>query len=689
VELPFPAYTGTGPYIFVSYSHKDSDIVFPAIQWLRDQGFNIWYDEGISPGASWREELAESILECDLFIILVSPRSANSDNCLKELNYALEHDRAVLAIHQEPTPLSPGLELTLSDRQAIFRYELTEDQYQDKVLSGVRSYIQQGQSVASTTPTTITGKSSRAPLIGAGFAVLAILVVGFLFTMNSMDEFKSSTSVEHQDELRSEEPGVDPSVEIEPKILYNSIAVLPFANFSPDPNNAYFAAGIHDEILNQLTKIRDLSVIARTSVMQYAGVNRPVTEIAAELNVTTIMEGSVRYADNRVRITILLIDGETGTDLWSEIYDRELEDIFAIQSDIASKITAALGNQFSDAERKLIEAPPTNNLDAYAHFLRATSALDQRMPIDQVLAMLDKAIELDPEFSLAYASRGVLTANLFNMPGLKVDPKTIRENKARSLADAQRALDLDPTQSRAIMVLSMLARFDLQFAEAAALAERAYSLSPKDSWIVSQLVSTSFDQRQFKRALVLNQEAAALDPASTSWPQRKAWFAWWEQDYQIASKAARQVNVMTPNNPLGYVLMGLAMAGLGDQDAVSKNASKALELSPRNTFRLGYPSIAMAYGLSGLEAEAQMMVDRLLLFSDEEYVTATSMMSAYLGAGNGDKAMEWLIKAHERNECAFDCWMVITHTEHPIFDPIRSHPRFQEFANKGQKTTGL
>jgi len=174
VDRPFPAYQGDEPYIFVSYSHEDSDIVFPGIQRLRDQGFNIWYDEGISPGASWREELAESILGCDLFIILVSPQSANSDNCLKEVNYALEHDRPVLAIHQEPTQLSPGLELALSDRQAIFRYELTEEDYRNKILSGVKAHIQQGQSIDSVSPPLITITASKPILIGAGLIVLAI-----------------------------------------------------------------------------------------------------------------------------------------------------------------------------------------------------------------------------------------------------------------------------------------------------------------------------------------------------------------------------------------------------------------------------------------------------------------------------------------------------------------------------------
>ena len=192
MDRPFPAYQGDEPYIFVSYSHEDSDVVLPGIQQLRDQGFNIWYDEGISPGASWREELAESILGCDLFIILISPRSADSDNCLKELNYALEHDRPVLAIHQEPTQLSPGLELALNDRQAIFRYDLTEEEYRDKVLSGVKAHIQQGQSIDTESTFSVTRTTSKPILIGAALIATAI-VIGSLLLRPSEDVSDSNS----------------------------------------------------------------------------------------------------------------------------------------------------------------------------------------------------------------------------------------------------------------------------------------------------------------------------------------------------------------------------------------------------------------------------------------------------------------------------------------------------------------
>jgi TolB-like protein len=154
-------------------------------------------------------------------------------------------------------------------------------------------------------------------------------------------------------------------------VLPNSVAVLPFANMSPNPDDAYFAQGIHEEVLNQLAKIGALNVIARTSVLRYAESTMAIPDIARELNVGTVMEGSVRYAGDDVRITAQLIDPKTGAHVWSEAYQRKIDDIFAIQADIAMNIANALRAEFSLEEQPAIETPPTVSPEAYALYLQA------------------------------------------------------------------------------------------------------------------------------------------------------------------------------------------------------------------------------------------------------------------------------------------------------------------------------
>ena len=196
----------------------------------------------------------------------------------------------------------------------------------------------------------------------------------------------------------------------EPAPLPNSIAVIPFTNMSPNDDDAYFAAGIHEEILNQLAKLGSLNVIARTSVIQYAGTQKPIPEIARELNVEAVMEGSVRYAGGQVLVTTQLIDAATNVHLWSESYQREFSDIFGIQSDIAMNVANALRAEYSPEEQASIEALPTTSIDAYDHYLLAQSLMRQGFSGSQdqsgpaalrAIEEYERAIELDPNFSLA------------------------------------------------------------------------------------------------------------------------------------------------------------------------------------------------------------------------------------------------------------------------------------------------
>ncbi len=188
--------------------------------------------------------------------------------------------------------------------------------------------------------------------------------------------------------------------EVQREVLPNSVAVLPLENLSPNPDDAYFAAGLHEAILSQLSKLSALNVIARTSVAQYANSDKSIVQIAEELNVETVMEGSVRYADNRVLVTAQLIDPETNVHLWSDSYNRDFADVFAIQADIAVNIANALEAEFSLAEQQSIERLPTASTAAYARYLRSIATL-----VLPNVQYLDEAIALDPDFGLAYATK--------------------------------------------------------------------------------------------------------------------------------------------------------------------------------------------------------------------------------------------------------------------------------------------
>jgi TolB-like protein len=499
VDRPFSAYTGDEPYIFVSYSHQDSDVVFPRIQWLRDQGFNIWYDEGISPGASWREELAESILGCDLFIILVSPQSAQSDNCLKEVNYALEHDRPVLAIHQEPTQLSPGLELALSDRQAIFRYELTQDQYQEKVLSGVMSHIPQGQSTNVIPQSPSTRRSSRSILTVGVLIAMATLAVGILLYMKLSEEVAGTPGTSRNSVKEREfaqQNLAEPSV----------VAILPFNNLSSDKEYDYLAEGMTEDIITLLSQSRLVEVIARSSTFQYKGVSPDLRQVGEELGAHYIVEGSVRQLASRVRVTAQLIDSQTGTHVWADKYDVPLADIFNVQDDITMNIAGALGEAIVMEVGTRVSQIRPENLTVWQLTARADHLMSGELSVQNA----EKAIELDPNYALAHAVLGRSFAIMGSLQAESIDPESDIIRSAEW--HARRALQLGQNDPKVLAYAGITLLWTGHPEEALLLLKTSNEISPSYVQGLIYYADVLIHNGRGEEALPLAEKAIRLTP---------------------------------------------------------------------------------------------------------------------------------------------------------------------------------
>ncbi|HEV3409353.1 MAG TPA: hypothetical protein VG095_03605, partial [Chthoniobacterales bacterium] len=222
--------------------------------------------------------------------------------------------------------------------------------------------------------------------------------------------------------------------------LDKSIAVLPFDNLSTDPGNAFFADGLHDDILTNLAKIEDLKVISRTSVMPYRGKPTSVRDIGRELGVGAVLEGSVRKEGNRIRLNVQLIDTRTDEHIWAEDYDRDLTDVFAIQTDLAEKVAEELRAKLSPSEIAQIARKPTENGEAYLAYVQARNLFlpEDHDKLRQSEQLYERAIQLDPQFAVALAYYSKLQSWFYR----SIDPVPARIERARALAD--RALKLDP-----------------------------------------------------------------------------------------------------------------------------------------------------------------------------------------------------------------------------------------------------
>jgi TolB-like protein/Flp pilus assembly protein TadD len=317
--------------------------------------------------------------------------------------------------------------------------------------------------------------------------------------------------------------------------LDKSIAVLPFENFSADPENAFFADGIQDDVLTNLAKISDLKVISRTSVMPYRGQAHNVREIGRALDVATILKGSVRREGNRVRVTVQLIDASNDKHLWAQVYDRELTDVFAIQTDLAQEITSALRATLSAGEQERIERKATDNADAYLAYLQAHEIFTRpdrhHDDLARAEALYEKAIQLDPKFALAYARLSQLESWSY----YAIEPVAVRREKARS--SAEEALRLEPKLAEAHLALGLVYYYiDRDYDRALSELNQACQHLPNDAVAFRAVAAIKRRQGRWNESTANYEKAVSLDPKDPILLENMGWNFIATRDYVAARK---------------------------------------------------------------------------------------------------------------------------------------------------------
>jgi TolB-like protein/Tfp pilus assembly protein PilF len=328
--------------------------------------------------------------------------------------------------------------------------------------------------------------------------------------------------------------------------LDKSVAVLPFSNFSSDPENAYFADGIQDDILTNLARIGDLKVISRTSVMPYRGQAHNVREIGHALKVATILEGSVRREGNRVRVNVQLIDTSNDRHLWAQIYDRELTDVFAIQTDLAQEITSALRATLSAGEQQRIERRPTQNADAYLLYLQAHEIFtrpDRRHDdLARAESLYEKAIQLDPGFALARAKLSQLESWSY----YAIEPVPARREKAQ--AEAERALRLQPDLAEAHLALGLAYYYlERKYDRALGELEVAREQLPNDAMIFRTIAAIKRRQGKWTESTEAYEKAISLDPKDPILLENMGWNFLATRDYEKARQTFDRAVEVSPD----------------------------------------------------------------------------------------------------------------------------------------------
>ena len=522
--------------------------------------------------------------------------------------------------------------------------------------------------------THVTGRKLDFAIIGLLLVAVVFLVVNYVLVDSEQAAVVQETITPAvEPEAESSVPVV---VEEQSAVLPNSVAVLPFRNDSPDPDNAYYASGIHEEILNQLVKLSALNVIARTSVEQYRNTEKSIPEIARELNVETVMEGSVRYAGGQIRITAQLNDGVTGAHLWSETYTRDFEDIFAIESDVAMNVANALEAEFSLEEQESIEAIPTDSSEAYAFYLQAVSLGWGTNIIQAATTYLDSAIRLDSNFALAYARKALHYAGLLagNVPDQQAEYEQIAQE------NADQALALDETLGSAHSALAAIHRAHWRWAEAEAEYELALRLNANDVVVLNEYARTKNYRGNYEEAVEASRRAVELAPLDYLSHYFLGISNQYARNYDAAAESFRNVIELNPTDGNAHAWLGYADAARGNRVNAMSELQVAEQIYGESLQSQRITQLAGGYAQIGRREEVERLFDALQARAESSPVNAALWALMYVALEDYDQALEWLEVAV--NDQAPDLVSLGEIKANPYANPVLDEPRFRELRDR-------
>jgi TolB-like protein len=455
-------------------------------------------------------------------------------------------------------------------------------------------------------------------------------------------------------------------------VLPNSIAVLLCDNFSTDPNNAFFAASLHEEMLNQLVKLEKLNVIARTSVLQYSGAERPsIQQIADELGVGSVMECSVAYGDGRIVISVQLIDGDSGLHVWSERYNREFKDVFGIQADIAMNVANALAVEFSTEEQQAIERAPTDSPEAYALYLQAQSLND----IDnlQALTLLDRALSFDTEFAEAHRLKAaLLAASLINTTGSNaIDPADRNRQIELSRYHAARAAEIDPSLA---WVAGVAVNFNTwRWNEViAALRDAPDPLSAGPIWVHSYVGDHETATARARRTV-------ELDPKNWNARFILGITLGYAREFDEAARVFRDSIAMAPAVPVTRSWLAFVEIARGNPEVAATELARAEQLLAGNRQTVFLPELAYSYSRIGRAADAERIAAEVEQAGSGIEIGSGGRTMIALAVGDRARAVEELeaaiikIESHQIDEGFFNLMNV---RMNPTADPVLEEPEF-------------
>ncbi|MBV8856820.1 MAG: TIR domain-containing protein [Acidobacteria bacterium] len=596
--------------VFISYSAKDKEAADKVCDALEAKGIKCWIaPRDIAPGATYAQAIINALTGSRLVILVFSSHTNESAHVESEIDNAYNNHVPIIRLRLENVPLSQSL-----------NYYLSKTQWLDALTPPVEKHL----GVLSDSVQSILGNDRAAP--------------GTSDTHPSRQEKDSEadTLIRHP---------LSRSAKAQPPQETPSIAVLPFARMSADAEDEYFCDGLAEELLNALAKVEGLKVAARTSAFSFKGKNVPVGEIADALRVRAVLEGSVRRAGSRLRITVQLINVADGYHLWSERYDREMKDIFDVQDEITLAVVEALKVKLLGGAKSAVPKRHTNDPDAYELYLKGRFYYNNKHTPEgwaKALEFFDGAIEKDPEYASAYAAKS-LCLGLIRYYGVLPSEALL---EWRTMAN--RALELDGDLADAHLAKAVVYfHYEWDWAAAEREFRLTLELSPNYAY-AHQLYGMFLGSRgRVEQALAEGRKALELDPLSLSAHFNVGWIYWFADRPDDMLEQVRMMLELEPNYFGAYFVMSAAYAARERYEESIEALQKSLSLG-WNPLALG--QLGELYAVGGRRDEARQALEQLLELRARQNINALSIARVYSGLGENDQALEWFERAvAERN----------------------------------------
>jgi TolB-like protein len=645
---------GSSAAVFVSYASQDAATANSIVDHLEQHGLRCWLaPRDVKPGAQYADAIVAAINKARAVVLLLSQHAVVSSHVGREVERAASKHKPIIAFRIDTATLNRALEYFLSESQWIDEPAIG----MPAALAKLAQAVAQGQTAAvglvASARLLERPKGRTTPIVTAAVSICVCVAVALSVHLWS----KSHKAVQ-------------PAATV--AISEKSIAVLPFVDMSEKHDQEYFSDGLSEELIDMLTKVPELRVPARTSSFYFKGRQETIAEIAKALGVAQVLEGSVRKSGNTVRVTAQLIRVDNGYHVWSETYDRKLDDIFKIQDEIAGAVVTALRVHLLPVQPSLAqENLRTGNLAAYDLYLQGKQAYNQGdiAGYQRAVAAFRGATTLDSRYATAYAELALAQFWLAD-DSVSEDLTADVAGFERAVAAAEKAVALAPGLAAGYSARGFLrAAYRFDFAEAQADLDKAVALSPGDANILHRSAIQLAVLGKLPEAIAREEQALALDPLSAEICMRLGFFLADNQQFAQARPFYEKALVIAPNSER-------ALFNLGELELLEHQPERALALFTRTAV----PVFSLAgqakteYSLGHGNESARVLKQLIAMYGKG---SPWQIARVYAWRGERDKAFEWLERAYVQRDVGL-AWLKIDSGSRML----RDDPRFRALLRK-------